>query len=139
MAKDQLRTRRNAYEYALCERLHRALPDDKRITLLADRGFGDQKLYAFLEALGWDYVIRFRASIPVTPADGPPQKARELVGPAGRTRKLLRGTRHGTEGRRAGGGAGARKRHEGGVVLGHDAGGPDGPVGCTAGWKTLLD
>lgn len=87
--RDQLRDRRNAYEYDLCERLHRALPDAKRITLLGDRGFGDQKLYRFLEALGWDYVIRFRASITVTQADGRTAKARDLVGPTGRARKLL--------------------------------------------------
>jgi hypothetical protein len=35
---------------------------------LADRGFGDHKLYELLATLGWDYVIRFRASIVVAPA-----------------------------------------------------------------------
>lgn len=36
----------------------------------ADRGFGDHKLYAFLQALGWDFVIRFRAGIAVQNAAG---------------------------------------------------------------------
>ena len=41
-----------------------------RVTILADRGFGDQKLFAFLPKLGFGYVIRFRGNIHVTDADG---------------------------------------------------------------------
>ncbi|MEH6952618.1 transposase [Nitrobacter sp. NHB1] len=40
------------------------------MTILADRGFGDTKLFGFLETLGFDYVIRFRGNIHVTAADG---------------------------------------------------------------------
>lgn len=40
------------------------------ITLLADRGFGDQKLYELLALLGWDFVIRFRGGILVENASG---------------------------------------------------------------------
>ncbi len=35
--------------------------------LLADRGFGDTKLFAYLETLGFAYVIRFRGNIPSSP------------------------------------------------------------------------
>jgi hypothetical protein len=52
-------------EHALIDRLSRAIPEDVSITLLADRGFGDQVLYQALELLGWRYVIRFRGNIAV--------------------------------------------------------------------------
>jgi hypothetical protein len=31
--------------------------------VLADRGFADQKLYALLQQVGFDYVIRFRQGL----------------------------------------------------------------------------
>lgn len=37
-----------------------------KVTLLADRGFADRKLLAYLEAIGWSYAIRFRQVIHVT-------------------------------------------------------------------------
>ena len=58
--KSELEGRRNDHEYRLLERLHECLPPTVAITVLADRGFGDQKLYRFLETLGWDYIIRER-------------------------------------------------------------------------------
>ena len=39
------------------------------MTLLADRGFADQKLFAYLEVLGWSYAIRFRQILKVTHRD----------------------------------------------------------------------
>jgi hypothetical protein len=51
-------------------RLAEALPAVK-VLILADRGFGDQKLYRFLtEELKFDYLIRFRGNIAVTSAEG---------------------------------------------------------------------
>ena len=38
--------------------------------LRADRGFADQKLYALLRELGFEYVVRFRQCITVTDAQG---------------------------------------------------------------------
>jgi hypothetical protein len=52
--------------------------------VLADRGFGDQKLYRFLETLGWDYIIRFRAAIQVEAADGTSQRASAWLPDSGR-------------------------------------------------------
>jgi hypothetical protein len=40
------------------------------VTILADRGFGDQKLFAVLGELGFGYVIRCRGNIRLTNADG---------------------------------------------------------------------
>ncbi|MCW5837403.1 MAG: transposase, partial [Labilithrix sp.] len=57
--KSTLAGKRNDYEYEVIDRLHSALPPDVAVILLADRAFGDPKLYALLESLGWDYVIRF--------------------------------------------------------------------------------
>jgi len=41
-----LLVKRNDYEYSVVEQLGSALRGDVKITLLADRGFGDQKFYA---------------------------------------------------------------------------------------------
>ena len=49
----------------------------------------DQKLFAFLAALGFDYVIRFRGNIGVTDAGGQTRPAAEWVGKGGRARKLV--------------------------------------------------
>jgi hypothetical protein len=64
--KSALKNRRNEYETELIARLHEILPEAVNVTLLADRGFGDQKLFMYLEVLGWDYAIRFRQLIQVT-------------------------------------------------------------------------
>lgn len=69
-AKSTLKGKRNDYEYRVIERLHACLAPDVEITVLADRGFGDQKLYALLQTLGWDFIIRFRGLIQVEAADG---------------------------------------------------------------------
>jgi hypothetical protein len=86
--KSELKGRRTATEHEMVERLHDWLPKETEIVLLADRGFGDQKLYELLEFLGWDYVIRFRGNIVVESADGVAKRADEWVPPNGRARKL---------------------------------------------------
>lgn len=86
--KSTLKDQRNAYEYKLIERLHECLADHVTITLLADRGFGDQKLYRMLQTLGWDFVIRFRGAIQVEAADGTRQSASEWVPANGRATML---------------------------------------------------
>lgn len=86
--KSELKGRRTATEHEMVERLHDWLPKEIDIVLLADRGFGDQKLYELLEFLGWDYVIRFRGNIVVESADGVAKRADEWVPPNGRARKL---------------------------------------------------
>jgi hypothetical protein len=58
------------------------------MTILADRGFGDTKLFAFLDELGFAYVIRFRGNIHVTAADGETRDAANWVGKGGRAREL---------------------------------------------------
>ena len=86
--KSSLAGNRNAYEDEVIERLHEILPESIRVTLLADRGFGDHKRYEHLEALGWDYVIRFREGITVTDASGTTRPAAEWLASTGRAKML---------------------------------------------------
>ncbi len=88
--KEEIATRRNDYEDACLRRLAELVPPGCRVTILADRGFGDQKLFAFLGELGFGYVIRFRGNIHVAAEDGETKPAAEWVGKGGRARKLCR-------------------------------------------------
>lgn len=66
VAKSTLEGRRNGYEDELLERLRAAIPQDVEVTIVADRGFGDQKRYKQITSLGFHYLIRFRQDILVT-------------------------------------------------------------------------
>jgi hypothetical protein len=86
-----LKNRRNGYEYQALVRLAEALPDGAQVCIVADRGFGDHKLYRVLtEELKFDFVIRFRGNIMVAAADGETRTAAEWVGKGDRAR-VLRG------------------------------------------------
>ena len=79
-----LKNHRNEYEYQVLVRLADALPADLKVCIVADRGFGDQKLYRVLtEELKFDYVIRFRGNITVTAECGEARTAAAWVGPRG--------------------------------------------------------
>src|ERR1700693_2822879 len=68
--KDELKDKRNDFEDLCLARLAQVLPEGVVVTILADRGFGDNKLFGFLDTLGFAYVIRFRGNIHVCAADG---------------------------------------------------------------------
>jgi len=85
--KDELAEQRNDFEDARLRRRAELVPAGRRVTILADRGFGDQRLFAFLPALGFGHVIRFRGNTRVTDADGRTRPAAEWVGKGGRARK----------------------------------------------------
>lgn len=89
--KSELKRQRSSIEFALMTRLNDSLPADvERVTVLADRGFGSKEMYAHLQALGFDYVIRFRGCIMVEDHAGKTRKpAEEWMTPSGRA-KLLR-------------------------------------------------
>jgi hypothetical protein len=86
--KAELTGKRNDIEDMCLSRLKQALPEGTKVTILADRGFGDVKLFGFLEELGFGYVIRFRGDTFVTAADGETRRAEDWVGALGRARKL---------------------------------------------------
>jgi len=91
VVKSELEGSRNAHEDVLLERLREVLPADVKVTVLADRGFGDQALYELLkDQLGFDFVVRFRSIVIVTSADGEIKPAKAWVPPNGRP-LLLRG------------------------------------------------
>jgi hypothetical protein len=86
--KAELTGKRNDIEDSCLVRLKQALPEGSKVTILADRGFGDVKLFGFLEELCFGYVIRFRGDTFVTAADGETRRAKDWVGAGGRARKL---------------------------------------------------
>ena len=86
--KDELKDQRNDFEDLCLSRLKALLPEGVTATILADRGFGDVKLFKFLDSLGFHYVIRFRGNIHVRAADGETRLAAGWVGKGGRARKL---------------------------------------------------
>lgn len=86
--KEELTEQRNDFEDACLRRLKDLVPPGCAVTILADRGFGDHKLFAFLDDLGFGYVIRFRGNIHVTDATGETRPAAQWVGKGGRARKL---------------------------------------------------
>jgi Transposase DDE domain len=79
---------RSDEETFLLYRLREVLPAGRRVTLIADRGFGDQALYQTLMEWGWDFVIRFRDCIHVTDAKGETRPAKEWLLKSGRARML---------------------------------------------------
>jgi hypothetical protein len=91
--KCALKENRNFHEDAALRRLHEVLPEGTQVTLLADRGFGDQKLFDFLEyELGFNDVIRFRENSYVTSTSGEQRKAAAWVGQGGRAKTLRNAT-----------------------------------------------
>lgn len=86
--RSTLRTQRNNHEDELLKYFREIVPPHVRVTLLADRGFGDQALYTALAGAHIDFVIRFRDCILVTDAQGTARTAREWLGSSRRARKL---------------------------------------------------
>lgn len=65
--KSELKGRQRGYEREILRMLARALPVNVHVVLLADRGFGDVKLYRYIhKTLGFDFVIRYRPNIYVS-------------------------------------------------------------------------
>jgi Transposase DDE domain len=87
VTRSELKDQRHDPEDDLLVVLASGVPKHVRVTVVADRGFSDSKLYSFLsEALGFDYIIRFRGVVYVEDAIGERRKAKEWLGPAGRMR-----------------------------------------------------
>lgn len=88
VSKSRLRGKRNAHEDRLVKRLRKAVPKNVKVTVLADRGFGDAAFYALHWYVGLDHIIRFRGDIIVTTADGESRPAKDWLLPDGRARIL---------------------------------------------------
>lgn len=88
LEKAALEGMRNATEDFVLQRLREVVPEGVRVVVLADRGFGDQKFYALLEQLKFDYVVRFRQCIQVMDEKGEKKSAGEWVPETGRALRL---------------------------------------------------
>lgn len=97
-----LKGRQTDYEDEVLHRLHEVVPEGVKVTVVADRGFADCKLFIFLtEALGFGYVIRLRGQYYVSNATGERRKATQWVGVGGRARTLRDATVTESQGYRA--------------------------------------
>jgi hypothetical protein len=83
-----MKGRRNEYEDTVLLRFREVLPPGVTVTVLADRGFGDQQLYDVLTDLGFQFVIRFRGNVTVHAASGETRAATDWVPASGRARTL---------------------------------------------------
>lgn len=90
VAKKNIKGWRNFYEHLVLERLKEVIPEG--VTVLADRGFGDHKLYEKCRVLGLDYVIRFRDAIYVESVNGESRQAKDWVPTNGRSYLLREST-----------------------------------------------
>jgi len=88
--KSELKGWRNAHEDRLVKRLRELVPETVATTILADRGFGDTKLYALLWELKFDYVIRFRGVVKVTDEKGETRPAEDWVPSNGHAKTIRR-------------------------------------------------
>lgn len=86
--KKKLKGWRNAHEDGLLLRLRERIPKDVDVTILGDRGFGDTKLYALLQQIGFGYIIRFRGNIVVEDQKGQSQAAASWAPDSGRSKTL---------------------------------------------------
>ena len=87
--KKKLKNKRNDYEDEVLEKLRELVPEDVKVTVLADRGFGDIRLYYFLKNdLNFHFTIRFRGNINVTNEKGETRTAAQWVAKNGRAKTL---------------------------------------------------
>ena len=91
VASSTLKGNQRRYEYELLCRLREVLPAGVKVTVVADRGFGDCKLfYALTTELAFEYVIRLRgdtgtpspSAVAFTIADGRGGRRRFVFLPA---------------------------------------------------------
>ena len=85
--KDKLKNNRNRHEDELLAQLKEKMPSETEVTILADRGFGDTKLYDYLEELDFKYVIRFRSDIHVRTKDARQAPASEFLLESGKAKR----------------------------------------------------
>lgn len=89
VSKKNLKDNRNNYEDQILLRLKSALPQGVKVTIIADRGFFDIKLFDFLKKeLNFDYYIRVRNNIHITDSSGETKKASEWIPKNGQTKTI---------------------------------------------------
>ena len=87
--KDKLKNNRNNYEDEVLVHLRNLIPNDVKVTILADRGFCDIKLFEFIKnVLNFEYIIRVRSNIFVESKNGEIKTASEWVDATGKVKTL---------------------------------------------------
>jgi hypothetical protein len=87
--KSELEGLRNTHEDGVLARFREVLPDGVKVTVVADRGFGDTELYqSLVRDLGFDFIIRFRENIMVGDEDGDLKEGFTWVPTNGRSRMV---------------------------------------------------
>lgn len=87
--KSSLKHNRARYEDQILSRLKEILPSHVDVTVLADRGFADQRFFKFItDVLEFSYIIRIRGTIYITGKDKVTQHAKDWLRPDGYTRTL---------------------------------------------------
>jgi len=91
--RKKLKNNRNNYEDEILFQLRELVSEDVKVTILADRGFCDIKLFEFIKnELGFEYNIRIRGNITATNEKGEKRTAKEWVGDSGRTKTIRKAT-----------------------------------------------
>lgn len=84
-----LKGNQRGYEDELLRALRHTMPGGVKVTIVADRGFGNGPVIRCLaQELGFEYVLRIRGDFHVTNAKGVRRLASDWVGAKGRTRTL---------------------------------------------------
>ena len=87
--KSSLKHNRARYEDQILSRLKEIIPLHVKVTVLADRGFADQRFFKFIsEELRFFYVIRTRGNIYVTDRNKITQEGKSWLRADGRTKTL---------------------------------------------------
>lgn len=87
--KSSLKHNRARYEDQILSRLKEVIPSHVHVTVLADRGFADQRFFKFMdEELKFFYIIRIRGNINITDKNSVIQKAKDWLRPDGHTQTL---------------------------------------------------
>ena len=87
--KSSLKHNRARYEDQILSRLKEIIPLHVKVTVLADRGFADQRFFKFIsEELKFFYIIRTRGNIYVTDRNKVTQEGKSWLRADGRTKTL---------------------------------------------------
>ncbi len=88
--KSELEDRKFGHVETLLKRLHAAVPSSvKRTFIVADREFGNRRMYGFLQEHGFDYVLRFRQDVNVTSWEGETRVAADWQRTTGKLRSMM--------------------------------------------------
>lgn len=86
--KSTLRDHQRQYENELLDHLKVHIPNDVKVTIIADRGFASEIVYDSIISRGFDYIIRFKGWTHVESNSGINKKAKEWLKANGKARTL---------------------------------------------------